>query len=110
MIRLQNLGWNPKAPTLKLAPPSPGQLEYCIDLIRQHPASGPEELKEAFGARLSRDGNTQYICIEFVNRDTLPIGAIYKSWIVILPLDETSRVLYARSRKGADGDSTLPPE
>jgi len=109
-VSLGNLWWRPKIPMSKLSAPSPGQLEICLDLIRQHPAAGPKESGEPFSAHLLRQDQYQSIYIDFVNRDALPIGTIYKSWAVVFQIDGSTQVFYGRSRRGANGDSTLPPE
>ena len=99
----------PKIPTSKLTAPSPGQLEICwISFASILPLA--KESGEPFSAHLLRRDHYQSICIEFVNRATLPIGTIYKSWAVVFGMDESTQVFYGRSRRGADGDSTLPPE
>jgi len=109
-----NLWWRPKPSHLSRPspslPPSPAQVEFCLDLIRRHPSSGPDEMQDPFFARTLRNEDPLVIVIEFMNPETLPMGSIYKSWAVFLPERTEPKVAYIRSRRGPNGFETLPPD
>jgi hypothetical protein len=50
------------------------------------------------------------IYLNFVRPLDLPIGAIYRTWIVQFAGGQVARVMYFRSRRGAHGDDTLPDD
>jgi hypothetical protein len=109
-MRPWNDWWRPKLPASNWSIPSPGQLEVSLNLIPQNPVAGPEESREPHSAFVRRENRYQWVLIQFVNRETVPIDAIYKAWAVVFQIDGPTKVFCGRSRRGAHGDSTLPPE
>ena len=86
------------------------ELRRCLDAISRHPG-GASEIKLPPGEVYSHtfpDGRCVYI--NFVKPSELPTGSTYRTWVVRLEEDRPEGVSYFRSRRGADGDDTLPPD
>jgi hypothetical protein len=99
-MRLWNDWWRPKLPASNWSTPSPGQVEVCVDLIRQHRAAGLEESGEPHSVCIRQEKLYQWVLIQFVNRETVPLGAIYKAWAVAFQIDGPTQVFCVRSRRG----------
>lgn len=89
---------------------SPEELRRCLGAISRHP-KGAAEIKlppgEVYG-HASPGG--RYVYINFVEPSEVPFGSTYRTWVVRLEGDRPEGVSYFRSRRGAGGDETLPPE
>lgn len=49
------------------------------------------------------------IYLNFIDPTALPVGAIYRTWVVQLREGRVTAVSYFLSRRGAASDETLPP-
>ena len=89
---------------------SPEEMRQCLDAISRNP-KGASEIRlppgEVYG-HTAPDG--RYIYINFVKPSETPIGSVYRTWIVRLRGNKPEGVSYYRSRRGAAGDDTLPPD
>ena len=89
---------------------SPEELRQCLDAISRHPKGASETglpPSEVYG---HTSQGVRVIYINFVNPSEVPIGSTYRTWVVRLGGDKSERVSYFRSRRGAAGDDTLPPD
>lgn len=89
---------------------SPDELRQCLDAISRHPKAASEVRLipgEVYGHRTH---GGRYIYINFVKPSEVPLGSVYRTWVVRLKGDEPDGVSYFRSRRGADADDTLPPD
>lgn len=89
---------------------SPEEMRRCLDAVSRHP-EGASEIRlppgEAYG--LTSHGG-RFVYINFVKPAEIPLGTTYRTWVVRLAGGGPERVSYFRSRRGAAGDDTLPPE
>ena len=86
------------------------EIDLCLEAISRHP-KGVGEIRRPPGEVYSITASTErYIYINFVRSADVPIGAIYRTWIVQFAGGKVARVLYFRSRRGAFGDDTLPDD
>ena len=89
---------------------SPEVLRQCLDAISRHPKGASEyklPLAEVYGHAYP---GGRYVHINFVKPSDVSVGATYRTWVVRLEGNEPPRVSYFRSRCGAAGDDTLPPD
>jgi hypothetical protein len=89
---------------------SPEEIRRCLDAITRHPKGASESglpLAEVYGHTAT---GVRYVYINFVKPSDIPVGAVYRTWVVRLEGNEPPRVSYFRSRCGAAGDDTLPPD
>jgi hypothetical protein len=89
---------------------STGEMAQCLEAISQT-SKGAAEIRlppaevYSYASPAGRD-----VYINFVNPAGLPIGAIYRTWIVRFTAGKPELVTYFRSRRGESGDETLPPD
>jgi len=89
---------------------SPEEMRQCLDAISRHPR-GASEIRLPPGevyCHTCPDG--RYVYINFVKPSEIPIGSIYRTWVVRLRGNEAEGVSHYRSRRGAAADDTLPPD
>ncbi|HYE15803.1 MAG TPA: hypothetical protein VD968_15270 [Pyrinomonadaceae bacterium] len=90
---------------------SPEELRQCLGAIsRYHEGASEVRLPpgEVYG-HTSPGG--RYVYINFVRPSDIPVGSIYRTWVVRLEGGGgPGGVSYFRSRRGAAGDDTLPPD
>jgi hypothetical protein len=86
------------------------EIDLCLEAISRHP-KGAEDIGRPPGEVHTIGASTErYIYINFIQPADVPIGAIYRTWIVQFTDGRVARVLYFRSRRGAFGDDTLPDD
>ena len=86
------------------------EMALCIEAISSYFQGEAESFippEEVYSHTFS-DG--RYIYINFIKPANVPIGSIYRTWIVRFNGDKPESVHYFRSRRGEAGDDTLPPE
>lgn len=89
---------------------TPEEIDICVESIAQHP-KGAAEIRRPPGEAYSISTPTErYIYVNFVRPADLPLGAVYRTWIVQISAGRAARLLYFRSRRGASGDDTLPED
>jgi hypothetical protein len=89
---------------------SPEEVRQCLDAISRHPKGASEARLppgEVYGHTFS---GGRYVYINFVKPSETPIGSTYRTWVVRFRGDKPEGVSYYRSRRGAAGDDTLPPD
>lgn len=89
---------------------SPEEMRQCLEAISRDPR-GASEIRLPPGevyCHTSPDG--RYVHINFVKPCDIPIGATYRTWVVRLRGGGPEGVSHYRSRRGAGGDETLPPD
>jgi len=89
---------------------TPEEIELCLEAIAQHPKGAAEVTRPPGEAYSIRTPTERYIYINFVRPADLPLGAVYRTWIVQIGSEGAARILYFRSRRGAAGDDTLPED
>ena len=86
------------------------EMEQCLDAISRHP-KGASEIRLPPGEVYCQTfPGERYNYINFVEPSEIPVGSIYRTWIVRFKGKKIQGVLYYRSRRGAAGDDTLPPD
>ena len=89
--------------------PTEEEIRICLELISRHPAGATEVGPPAkIGVLPGEDRRLVYI--DFTDPATLPVGAIYRTWVIDLNGPGEKKASYYRSRRGDNGDDTLPPE
>ena len=89
---------------------SPEVLAKCIQAISQHP-KGKREIVCPPGQVYGHGSvDSRMVYINFVRREEVAIGDVYRTWIVELRRGVEPRVSFFLSRRGEHGDDTLPPD
>jgi hypothetical protein len=89
---------------------TPEEVDLSLEAISRHP-KGVGEVRRPPGEMYSITASPErYIYVHFVRPVDVPIGDIYRTWIVQFTNGKVVRVLYFRSRRGAFGDDTLPDD
>lgn len=86
------------------------ELARCLEAIARHPKGASEvgpHLGEVYSHK-SAGGSIVYI--NFLKPSDLPVGSIYRTWVVRFRGDKLEGVSYFLSRRGAAADDTLPPD
>lgn len=88
---------------------SPHELTACRQAIERRPEHAPEagRLPEAWHGAGGREARVIYL--NFIDPAALPVGAVYRTWVVQLREGRVTTVNYFLSRRGAASDETLPP-
>lgn len=88
---------------------TPDELAACRQAIERRPEHVPEagRLPEVWRGAGGREARVIYL--NFIDPTALPVGAIYRTWVVQLREGRVAAVSYFLSRRGAAGDETLPP-
>jgi hypothetical protein len=84
------------------------RIEEALRTLERHPTARHEVVRppgEVYQAPLP-GGWALYF--NFVRPEHVPVGQVYRTWIVHSSEAEGPRVRYFRSRRGANGDETLP--
>ena len=88
----------------------PSEIARCLEAIHAFdPKSGVRGATPAKVWVLDFPESTSFHVL-FVDPKTLPIGEIYDTWVVTVSAPEEVKVIRYRSRRGAGGDDTVPPE
>jgi hypothetical protein len=82
----------------------------CLEAISRHPQSAGEIVRSPEEVCVSRMPNGRYVYINFINPASLPVGSVYRTWIVQFSQGKEPVVTFFRSRRGLSGDDTLPPD
>lgn len=86
------------------------ELEQCLEAISRHP-KGASDLRRPPGeVHCYALPGGRHIYINFVKPSEVPIGSVYLTWVVRSQAGKPESVSYYRSRRGASGDDTLPPD
>ena len=86
------------------------ELARCLRAIARHPKGASEvglSPAEIYGHRFA-GGRTVYI--NFLKPSELPVGSVYRTWVVRFAEGRLDGVSYFRSRRGEAADDTLPPD
>ena len=89
---------------------SPEELELCLDVISLYPVGASDIRLPPGEVSCYASHGGRHIHINFVKPSEVPIGSIYLTWVVRLQGGKLGGVSYYRSRRGAAGDDTLPPD
>lgn len=84
------------------------EIDQCIEEISRHPKGAQDTKTPPEEVHCHAFPGGRCIYINFVNRDDVPVGSIYRTWIVQFSEDKPERVSYFRSRRGDAIDDTLP--
>ncbi len=94
--------WAPRAATRQ-------EIDRCVKAIRTaHPdAMAPgQEPAEVF---VTGEGDREAFYVNVQARKDVPVGVVYRTWIVSAGPGGEPMVSWFRSRRGESGDQTLPP-
>jgi hypothetical protein len=86
------------------------ELEKCLEAISRSPKGAPDIRRPPGEVYGHTDSDGRYIYINFVKPSEVPIGSIYRTWVVRFESGKPERILHFRSRRGDTGDDTLPPD
>jgi len=89
---------------------TPEEIELCIGAISRHPKGASEIIRPPGHVHVLETSEGRWVCIAFVAPATLPLGSVYRSWVVQLVREAEPVVAFVRSRRGISGDETLPPD
>ena len=89
---------------------TPEEIELTLAAISRHPKGVGEIMRPPGEAYSLTTPGERNIYVNFVRPADVPIGAIYRTWIVHLAAGKVARVMYFRSRRGAFADDTLPDD
>jgi hypothetical protein len=86
------------------------ELAACLAAIRnRHPDAAVLRVKQPWVDIVADTPQGRMIYVTAQEPARLEIGSIYVTWVVEIASDGARRVAFFRSRKGEDGDDTLPP-
>jgi hypothetical protein len=88
---------------------TPDEVDACVQAIN-HANPGvipPGQIPAEVTVAGSQEPKSFYVNV--VPREKVPIGTVYRTWIVVPGADGETTVSWFRSRRGERGDDTLPP-
>ena len=86
------------------------QMGQCLDAISRHPKGASDIRLPPGEVYCSVSPGGRHIYINFVKPSGVPIGSIYRTWVVRFQGGKPEAISYYLSRRGAAGDDTLPPD
>jgi hypothetical protein len=86
------------------------ELAACLAAIRNlHPDAAVLRVKQPWVDIVADTPQGRMIYVTAQEPATQEIGSIYVTWVVELVSHGEAKVAFFRSRRGQDGDETLPP-
>ena len=89
---------------------TPDELKLALEALSNHQQAAKEFTSEPATVFGSGNQEERTIGVEFVSSADIPVGEVYRTWVVYLTNGCVERVSHYRSRRGVDVDDTLPPD